>query len=108
MIYSPPTQPIEIRYRPSYHNVASEAIFQQYQKTEQQMIVSRSESEYITNKFAQLEAVRRLKQLAVMKPNWNSYGAESPTRNAIDAATAIINESIDIGLLPDAILASAE
>lgn len=43
-----------------------------------------------------------------MPANWDSYGSECPSQLAISAAAAIANAFISFGLIPDAIVPSAE
>jgi len=109
MIFVPPPHPqYEIRYRPSYEEVANDDISRYYRKTEAEMIGSREGSDYVRTTIAQLEGRRKLKQLSELRANWDSFGSEGPTAEAIRIAGDFINHLIAVGLIPDAILPSAE
>lgn len=107
MIFSPP-QYIEIRYRPSYTEIADTDIYLRYQATENELIESRESSEYVRKKIAQIELHDRMKQLASLPANWDTFGTERPSQEAISAAAQIAESFIGFGLVPDAIVPSAE
>lgn|GEM_PF-5369142 len=107
MIYAP-AQQIELRYRPSYREVADAAIRRCYELTEEQLITSREGSDYVRRRIALAEVDRRLQQLAAMNVNWDSYGTEQPTQTAVSNAASIAKTFIEAGLIPDAITASSE
>ena len=107
MIYSPP-QHVELRYRPSYTEIANPEILERYKVAEGELIASREGSEYIRRKIAEIEVDHRLRQLASLHVNWDTYGAEPPSQGAISAADSITKAFITFGLIPDAITPSAE
>jgi hypothetical protein len=107
LIYSPP-QPVDVRYRPSYAEIADAATYHRYQTTERELIASREGSEYIRRKIAEIEFDHRLNRLALLRANWDTYGSEAPSREALSAAAAIAKAFISFGLIPDAITPSAE
>jgi hypothetical protein len=107
LIYSPP-QHAELRYRPSYIEIADTDIFLRYQTTEGELIESREGSEYVRRKVAQIELTTRMNQLSSLHANWDTFGTETPTQQAITAAAAIGESFINFGLVPDAIVPSAE
>lgn len=107
MIYSPSPQP-ELRYRPSYIEVADVAISERYQKTERELIDSREGSDYIRRRISQVEIEKKLKELLSLPFDWDSYGSERPSSSAIAAAGTIAQSFIDFGLIPDAITPSSE
>ncbi len=107
MIYAPP-QHVEIRYRPSYSEIADAEIYRRYQDTENELMVSREGSEYVRAKIAQLELENRLGQLSALRANWDTYGSEPPSKESVTAAAVIAKAFIDFGLIPDAVGPSAE
>jgi hypothetical protein len=94
LIYAPP-QHAEIRYRPSYAEIADAEIYQRYQNTENELMASR-------------ELQNRLGQLSALRANWDTYGSEPPSAKAVAAAAAIAKAFIEFGLIPDAVGPSAE
>jgi hypothetical protein len=107
LIFSPP-QYVEIGYRPSYSEIADANIFLRYQATEIDLIESRDSSEYVRRKIAQIELCAMMNQLASLPPNWDTFETERPSQQAIAAATGIAESFINFGLVPDAIVPSAE
>jgi hypothetical protein len=107
LIYSPP-QHAEIRYRPSYAEIASVNICQGYETTESDLIASRESSEYVRKTIAQIELDNQLEKLASLPTNWDTCGTEGPSQQAVSAAAAIAKAFINFGLVPDAITPSAE
>lgn len=107
MIYAPP-QHVEIRYRPSYAEIANADVYLRYKNTENELLTSRQGSEYLRAKIAQVELENRLDLLSTLNSNWDTYGSEPPSKQSIIAATAIAKAFIDFGLIPDAVGPSAE
>jgi hypothetical protein len=79
-----------------------------YQDTADAMIASREGSEYVRRKIAQIELENRLSRLAGLRSNWDTYGSEAPSAEAVAAAGAIGKAFINFGLIPDAVSSSAE
>jgi hypothetical protein len=79
-----------------------------YQDTVEAMIASREGSEYVRRKIAQIEFENRLSRLAGLRGNWDTYGSEAPSPEALAAAAAIGEAFINFGLIPDAVSPSAE
>lgn len=100
--------PVEIRYRPSYGEIASEDILCQYRLTESQMDQSREGSDYVNRQIALIEAHKSLSRLSRVVDNWNSFGSERPSAESIRKATTIAETLINFGLIPDGIVPSAE
>ncbi len=107
MIYSPP-QYVDLRFRPSYAEIADSDIYLRYQTTEDELIASHDGSEYVRKKVAQIELQCRMNQLASLPANWDSLGTERPSQHAISAAAGIAESFISFGLVPDAIVPSPE
>lgn len=99
---------MELRYRPSYSEIANPEILQRYKVAEGELIDSREGSEYIRRKIAEIELDQRLRQLVSLHVNWDTYGAEPPSQGAISTADSIAKAFINFGLIPDAITPSAE
>jgi hypothetical protein len=49
-----------------------------------------------------------MNQLASLQANWDTFGTERPSQEAIASAAAIAESFISFGLVPDAIVPSAE
>jgi hypothetical protein len=107
LIYSPPTH-AEIRYRPSYEEIANDTIYQQYRTTEKEMVTSREGSEYVRQIVATFEFESQLRKLARLSRDWDTYGSEGPSQSAISAASTIGRALIKLGLVPDAVAPSSE
>jgi hypothetical protein len=107
LIYAPP-QHVEIRYRPSYAEIASAEIYLRYQNTANELMESRQGSEYIRATIAQVELENRLRQLSALRANWDTYGSEPPSPESLAAAGAIARAFINFGLIPDVVGPSAE
>jgi hypothetical protein len=99
---------VELRYRPSYTEIANPEILQRYKVAEGELIASREGSEYIRRKIAEIELDHRLRQLAFLHADWDTYGAEPPSQGAITTAASIAKAFIEFGLIPDAVTPSAE
>jgi hypothetical protein len=108
LIYSPPPQHVDLRYRPSYTEMADAEMCRHYQDTANAMIASREGSEYVRRKIAQIELENRLSRMAALRANWDTYGSEAPSAEAVAAAAAIGKAFINFGLIPDAVSPSAE
>ena len=107
MNYSPP-QHVEIRFRPSYVELANSDVYREYETAEKELINSREGSEYIRRKIAEIELEGKLKSFARLEPNWDSYGGELPSEEAISRASTIGKTFIGFGLIPDAVTASPD
>jgi hypothetical protein len=103
-----PAQQVEIRYRPSYAEIANSEIYRRYQDIENDLMASREGSEFARAKIAQAELEIRLRQLAGLRTNWDTYGSEPPSRESLSSAGTIAKAFINRGLIPDAVGPSAE
>ena len=99
---------MELRYRPSYREIANPEIRQRYKLADEELSASREGSEYIRRKVAEIELDHRLRQLASLRTNWDTYDAEPPSQRAITTAEQIAKAFIGFGLIPDAVTPSAE
>lgn len=107
MICAQPAQ-VEVRYRPSYEEIANDSISAEYRRTEAEMIRSRQGSEYINQTMAQVELENRLRKLARLSRNWDSYGSEAPSAASISSALEVAAAFIKLGLIPDVTVPSSE
>ena len=107
MICSQPAQ-VEVRYRPSYEEIANDSISAEYRRTEAEMILARQSSEYISQTMAQVELEKKLRKLVRLSDNWDSYGSEAPSAAAIASALEIGAVFIKLGLTPDVTVPSSE
>lgn len=107
MNYCPP-QHIELRFRPSYVELANSDVFREYQHAETALINSREGSEYLRRKLAEIELESKLKKLACTAPDSNLSDGEQPSPRALLAAARIAKTFIGYGLVPDAVTSSPE
>lgn len=107
MIYSPP-QHVELRYRPSYAEIADTKTYSWYQETAESLVAAREGSEYVRRTLAEIEVDNALKKLSNLKPGWDTYGGEVPSKNAVASAKNLAKTFISFGLIPDAVTPSAE
>jgi hypothetical protein len=109
MIFAPPPPPqFDTLYRPSYQEIGNEDILARYRIADSEVVDSREGSSYLRGLRVQVEARRKLIDLLRLPNDWNSFGAESPARNAIAVAGRVIDSLIRTNLVPDAVLPSAE
>jgi hypothetical protein len=99
---------VEVRYRPSYEEIADDSISAQYRRTEAEMICSREGSEYVRQVIAQVELENKLRKLSQLTNNWDSYGSEAPSAAAVSSALEIGTIFIKLGLVPDVAVPSSE
>lgn len=107
MICSQPAQ-VEVRYRPSYEEIADASIAAEYRRTESEMILSRQGSEYISQTMAIVELENKLQKLGRLSNNWDSYGSDAPSAATISSASRIGTIFIKLGLTPDVTVPSSE
>jgi hypothetical protein len=107
LICAQPAQ-VEVRYRPSYEEIADDGISAEYRRTEAEMILSRQNSEYISQTMARVELEKKLRKLARLSNNWDSYGSEAPSAAAISSALGVGSQFIKLGLIPDVTVPSSE
>jgi hypothetical protein len=99
---------VDVRYRPSYEEIADDRISSQYRRTENEMIVSRHESQYISQTMAQVELEKKVQKLSNLATDWDSYGSEPPSSASIALALEIGAVFIKLGLTPDVVVPSSE
>lgn len=102
-----PAQDLELRYRPSYGEIADIESRRRYQTTEAELVESREGSEYVRRVLGRLELSQRMRQLA-SNSGWESREIERPSTRAIARATEFGETFINFGLVPDAIVPSSE
>jgi hypothetical protein len=105
LIYSPSLH-AQIRYRPSYAELADSGIRERYRATESEMATSREGSEYVRKKIAEIDIT--LEQLSSLPMNWDSYGSQRPSQRAVSMAGDIAKAFISAGLVPDALAPSPD
>lgn len=107
MIFAQPAH-VEIRYRPSYEEIADAAISAEYRRIETDMLSSRRGSKFIEQTISTAELSNKLLKLSRLHSNWDTYGSEAPSPVAVSAALEVGSELIKLGLTPDAIVPSSE
>jgi|GEM_PF-3841355 hypothetical protein len=77
-------------------------------EVEREVMRSIQGSQYI-RRYVRLESfIDPIKELARLKPNWDSYGAEPPNTTSVKSALQFLNDLTSTDLLPIRILPSAE
>jgi hypothetical protein len=64
-------------------------------------------STFLTIKYGLIDGEKELDRISRLGPNWDSYGAEPPSANAVRASREILNELAGALMLPSAIVPSA-
>jgi len=70
-------------------------------------VEKRSQSTSLRIKYGLMDAESELSRLSVLRSNWDSYGADAPSAQAIDAARIILNELAATLIRPSTVVASA-
>jgi hypothetical protein len=68
---------------------------------------AKRQSSFWRLKYGHIDANSELQRIASLKTNWDSYGADAPSENAIRVARSILSELEQARILPSAIVASA-
>jgi hypothetical protein len=66
------------------------------------------QSTFLTIKYGLIDAEGALDRISHMERDWDTYGAEPPTANAIRASREILKDLAESLLLPSTIVPSAE
>jgi hypothetical protein len=98
----------EINYRPEYKEIADTDISQWYRDTDGAIVASREGSEYVRRVIAQIALDHRVRQIGSSPATCSKEGIEPPSQLAISTAKDIAKAFIDFGLIPDAIVPSAD
>jgi hypothetical protein len=94
------------RFRPAIHEVETQnynqltADFRALRRLEQ--------SAFLTVKYGLIDAERELDRISRMEPDWDSYGAASPSIDAVRASREILKELAGALILPSTIVPSAQ
>ena len=67
-----------------------------------------TQSTFLSLKYGLIDAGAMLDRMSKLKADWDSYGAEPPTRNAIQGSKKILDALAAKLILPSTIVASAE
>jgi len=68
----------------------------------------RDQSTFLTIKYGLIDAERALDRISNMERDWDSYGAEPPSADAVRASKEILEELAGALILPSTIVPSAE
>ena len=98
----------EIRYSPSYEEIASPDTYNQYQNIKRDLFESREGSDFVRRTISYAALSRQLAKLARLSRGWDTYKAEAPSSISIIAASRIGKKFIQLGLVPDVVVPSSE
>jgi hypothetical protein len=70
-------------------------------------VEKRSQSASLRIKYGLMDAEGELSRLSVLKNNWDSYGADAPSAQAIDAARIMLHELAAALIRPSTVVGSA-
>src|ERR1035438_8502148 len=98
-----------VPYQPSQFSLSCEAIATQqlydaYIAVEKETYRYTEESDFLRRTISKLDARHKLESLESFSGEMNSFEAAAPTRIVIEAAGHLIEEFIEFGLKPDAIV----
>jgi len=104
MIVAPPAPSTTPRYLPSYIEIASQEIVEKYNETAAAMIYSRDGCTALRKTVISLYAQDELQRIRLLPLGLD----ERPADGAILMANRVVDTLLEVGLIPDAIVPSAE
>src|SRR5580704_7883527 len=96
------------RFRPSIHGVETQNYNQSTGEVREDFLRRLEQSTFLTIKYGLIDAEEELDRISNMTRDWDSYGAEAPSPDAIRASREILNELAGALILPSTIVPSAE
>jgi hypothetical protein len=67
-----------------------------------------SQSEFLRIKYGMIDAERELESMAALRNDWDSYGANPPSADAVQASKSILSKLYEALIRPTTIVPSAE
>src|SRR5580700_5290337 len=92
------------RFRPAIHLVETSS----YDELQNHWLGRLGQSTFLTIKYGLIDAEGALDRISNMETDWDSYGAEAPSANAIRASKEILAGLAEALILPSTIVPSAE
>ena len=102
----PPFRPD--RFGPAVHRVETPSYNQRTSELRDDWLRRLEQSTFLTIKYGLIDAEGALDRISNLERNWDTYGAEPPSANAIRAAKEILEELAGALILPSTIVPSAE
>jgi hypothetical protein len=96
------------RFRPAIHEVETQNYKQRTGEIRDDLFRRLEQSTFLTIKYGLIDAEGELDRISNMTTDWDSYGAEPPSADAIRASREILGELAGALILPSTIVPSAE
>jgi hypothetical protein len=96
------------RFKPAIHGVQTENYNQRTGEIQDDLLRRLAQSTFLTIKYGLIDAERELDRFSAMEADWDSYGAEPPSTDAIQLSREILKELANALILPSTIVPSAE
>jgi hypothetical protein len=96
------------RFRPAIHRVETQNYNQRTVELQADWLHRQKQSVFLTIKYGLIDAEGELQRISSMGADWDSYGAEPPSADAIRASQEILAELAGALILPSTIVPSAE
>ena len=95
------------RFRPAIHRVETRNYDQRTGELRDDWLRRLEQSTFLTVKYGLIDAEGALDRISSMEMDWDSYGSDAPSMNAIQASKAILQELAGDLILPSTIVPSA-
>lgn len=96
------------RFRPAIHRVETPNYNKRTGELRDDWLRRLEQSTFLTIKYGLIDAEGALDRISNMERDWDSYGAEPPSADAIHASKKILEELAGALILPSTIVPSAE
>jgi hypothetical protein len=96
------------RFRPAIHRVETPGYDQRTGEIRDDWTRRLEQSQFLTIKYGLIDAEGALDRISHLGADWDSYGAEAPAADAIQASKKILEELAGDLILPSTIAPSAE
>jgi len=96
------------RFRPAIQSVETPNYNQRTGELRDDWLRMLEQSTFLTIKYGLIDAERALNRISNLERDWDSYGAEPPSADAICASREILEELAGALILPSTIVPSAE
>ena len=96
------------RFRPAIHRVETPNYNQQTVEFRNDWSRRLEQSTFLTIKYGLIDAEGALHRISNLETDWDSYGAEPPSADAVQASREILMEIAGAQILPSTIVPSAE
>lgn len=96
------------RFRPAICRVETPNYNQRTGEFRDDLLRRREQSTFLTIKYGFIDAAGELHRISNIQTDWDSYGAEPPSADAIRASQEILEDLAEAQILPSTIVPSAE